>query len=1146
MAAAAAMAVRESLHDPLRPASARTAMTGLIRLFTRHANAANLLMALMLVLGAFALANLTTRFWPPANLQEVEIVINWPGASAEDVSTNVLDAVEPAVRYLSNVDSIRSFAREGSAFTAIEFTPGTDMQLALGDVEQAIAALTTLPEETENPIVRTDAIRDPVAKIGIAGPFPESALQVFARRMRDDLLARGLDRISISGMREREIIIDAREHDLLRHGLTVAEVAEAIRQNTRDRPSGVLDGVVDRQIRVVGGDETPTAIAEIPLRTLPSGEALTIGDIAAVHDGFDRDAVTGLRDGNPAIELSIQRAQNDDALESDAIVRQYLDEVRPELPQSLKVQLYDVQTAQLVERISILIRNGWQGLAIVLVVLFLFLDGRIAFWVALGIPVAFAGTLAVMLATGQTINMISLFALIMMLGVIVDDAIVVGEHADTLAGRGLPMSEAAERGATEMLVPVLASSITTVAAFAPIFMMRDVIGQMMYAMPLVGISIIIASLVECFLVLPGHLAHSFGRPSGLDTGRFFRLTVIAGVGAVAIGAALRGGLWLAGEARPDQRKMVAAVLDLPPLLLAVIAILIGLALAGLAERRFARRAARPTAPRVSLVGRFRAAFDRRFNGFRDGAFTRIVAASYAFRYTTLALAVGAVMVFVYGLYLGGGHVRFVFFPAPEAEFINARIAFHAGTPRDRVIEGVEAVERALRRADAELSPDESLLIDAYALIGRAGVDRGDNLATLQVQLTATENRSVRTPDIVRAWRDALPDVAGIRRVSIAERRGGPPGRDVHLRLTSADISTLKAAAADAITALSALPGVSGVADSLPLGKPEIALSLTPRGEALGFTAESVGAQVRGAFEGEIARRLAVGDEEVPIRVRQRSGGTAVPLEGLFLRAPGGEFVPLTEVAEMREHDTFSVIIRRDGKTNIDVVADVDADVTTPQEVTDVVAETIMPMLEARHGVRGEFAGRDRERRRSFEDLRQGALLAFAMIYLTLAFVFGSYWRPVVIMLIIPFGAVGAIIGHVVLGMNLTIVSFVGLLGLAGILVNDSIILVKRFDERLGAGEDWTAAAVGASADRLRAVLLTSLTTIGGLIPLLFETSASAQFLLPMAVTIVFGLSLATVLVLILVPTLIGIAHDIGRTVSLLLGRRRAPAEGEAS
>lgn len=1105
----------------------------LIGLFVRHPNAANLVMAMMLAIGLFAVLNLNTRFWPPAEVAEVDVFISWPGASAEDVSENILAAIEPEIRFLDGVEHVRSYAREGSSFTAIEFAPGTDMQKALGDVEQAIAGVTTLPQEAERPKISTETIRDPVAKLGVSGPFPEAALQVFARRIREDLLARGLEKVNINGSRTREILVEAREHDLIRLGVTTEDIASAIRENTVDRPSGVMDGAIDRQVRVIAGDETPRSIAAIALKSLPDGTTLTLSDVADVSWGFARNAVSGLRGGAPAIELVVQRTQSADSLQSTRLVQEYVQEARTTFPESLTIELYDVRTEHLWERISILVRAGWQGLAIVLIVLFLFLDSRVAFWVALGIPVAFAGTLGVMLATGQTINMLSLFALIMMLGVIVDDAIVVGEHADTLASRGVPLEQAAERGASEMLVPVLASSITSIVAFGPIFMMRDVIGQMMSALPLVSIAIILASLVECFLVLPGHLAHAWGRPSGLQLGRFLRLTVIAGLGAAAIGGLIQvATLVFAGNPPP----WAVAIFDLPPILLATLAILVGLAGAGLVERKIAggRNSLRP-----GPLGRFRMAFDRRFNAFRDGAFARFVSAAYAFRYTTLAVAVGTAMVVVIGLYWSGGHLKFVFFPSPEAESITTQIAFQAGTPRERAIKGAGIVEAALRATEADLAPTgETVVRDVYALIGRAGRDRGDNNATLFVQLTPSEERTVRTRDLIRAWRERVPYVAGIENVAIEEQRGGPPGRDVDVRLTGAAPSELKAAAVDVVAALETVAGVSGASDNLNLGKPELVLSLTPRGESLGFSREIIGSQLRGAFEGLIARRLSVGEEEVPVRVRLRaSDGGAVPLEDLFLRSPAGVFVPLTEVADVFEQPTFSRIVRRDGVVSVTVTADVDSDVTTPQEVAEGLRASVLPIVEAKHGVRTELRGRDRDRRRSFQDLRQGAYLALFAIYVTLAFVFGSYWRPIVIMLIIPFGAVGAVLGHFIMGMNLTIVSFIGLLGLTGILVNDSIIMVRRFDERMTMlGESYAEAATGAAADRLRAVLLTSLTTIGGLIPLLFETSLAAQFLLPMAVTIVFGLSLATAIVLVLVPVLIGVGSDIGRVTETLIGR----------
>ncbi len=1115
---------------------------GVIGLFVRHPNAANLLMVLMFLLGAFAVLQLNTQFLPTTEVKQVQVSIAWPGASAEDVSANILDAVEPAVRFLDGVQEVTSYAREGSAFTSVEFDETTDMQKALADVEQAIAALTTLPESAERARISTDRIRDTVAKVSVAGPFTEIALQEYARRVRDGLLDAGVDKITFTGMREREIRVEADEETLRRLGLEVDELSRAVRSGTVDRPSGTLEGEVDKQLRVLAPGETADTIAGIEVKAFPSGERILVSDVARVVDGFDEDAVVGLKNGEPAIEMQVWRSAGQDAVAVDRLVRAYVAEVAPTLPATLRVAIYDSSTEMLWERISILVKNGWQGLVVVLVILFLFLDARIAFWVAFGIPVALAGTFAIMFATGQTINMISLFALLMMLGVIVDDAIVVGEHADTLEARGLPPMEAAEGGARQMLMPVMAASITTLASFAPIFIMGGVIGQIMGALPLVAIAIIIASVIECFLILPGHLAHRWGGfAPGVSVLRFSALGLSLVTAAMLF-------LSLPPEGAPAALAPFLGAADaaraalgpwLFPAVVTVFALLAALPLE-LALAWLSRRGG------TGGRGRFRRGFDRGFAAFRDGPFRRAVEASFAFRYATLAVAVGAVMVVVWGLYLSGGHVKFYFFPSPEAEFLTARVEFNAGTPRERVMEAVGTIERVIGEAEEAVAPKgERIVRNVYAVIGRAGRDRGDNLAELRVQLMPTEDRTVRTPAFVRAVRERLPEIGGVKRLALAERRGGPPGRDLDVRLTDAPPAVLKAAAADLMGSLGEYAGLSAVSDDLPYGKPELAMRLTPRGAALGFTLDDVARQVRGAFEGSIARRLPVGDDEIRVRVLQRSALAGdSQLRDMWLKTPDGGFAALSEVVEIEERNTFSFIRRRDGVLSISVTADVDTAVTTPQEVTAALSQELLPAIAARHGVDYAFGGRDEERRESFADLRQGQFLALAVIYLTLAFVFGSYARPLAVMLIIPFGAVGAILGHWLLGYNLSITSMVGLLGLTGILVNDSIILVKRMDERLAEGEALAAAACGASRDRLRAVILTSLTTIGGLVPLMFERSLQAQFLMPMAITIVFGLAVATLLVLFLVPSLVGIGGDIGRLARLLARRRPAPAAAE--
>jgi len=435
--------------------------------------------------------------------------------------------------------------------------------------------------------------------------------------------------------------------------------------------------------------------------------------------------------------------------------------------------------------------------------------------------------------------------------------------------------------------------------------------------------------------------------------------------------------------------------------------------------------------------------------------------------------------------------------------------------------------------------DEKLIVAAFSTLGQAGRSTGDNVASIRVQLTTSEERTIRTPQIVRAWRQAVPKIAGVRRVALFESRGGPPGRDIDVQLQGPDISVLKAAATEIIPLVQTVEGVSGVSDDLPYGKPELTMELTPRGSALGFTIDNVGRQLRNSFEGAIPRRFADGDDEITVRVSKVTNQNgAAALRNFELRSPAGQFVTLSQVVKITERQGFAAIERVDGKATVSVTADIDTKITTTELAQEVLEVSGIAEIVSKYGISYRYAGRDEERRDAFKDLQIGAIIALAVIYIVLAWVFASYSRPIAVMLIIPFGIVGAVLGHYLLGLKLTILSIIGLLGLAGILVNDSIILVSRLDERLESGESIRDAAVGASRDRLRAVLLTSLTTIGGLIPLLFEKSLQAQFLLPMATTMVFGLASATVLVLFLVPAFVGIGDDIGTCLRVIFNRRR--------
>lgn len=461
--------------------------------------------------------------------------------------------------------------------------------------------------------------------------------------------------------------------------------------------------------------------------------------------------------------------------------------------------------------------------------------------------------------------------------------------------------------------------------------------------------------------------------------------------------------------------------------------------------------------------------------------------AWDWRYVTLSIALAMVMVLAIGL-ARSGRVEFVFFPSPEAENITGTLVFNAGLPEDLALAAIADHEAALHEADRALAGDAASSIKAVFTTFGASGRNGNVTARIRVQLTTSEQREVRTPDIVNAWRKAAPQIAGVSRFTIAQARGGPPGRDIEVRLQGERVAALKAAASDVIALLSGINGLSGVDDNLPWGKPELVMELTPQGSALGFSIDNVGRQIRNAFDGSVPFRFPRGDDEVTVRLTQlpaTPGSQA--LRDFQLRSPGGSFVPLSEVVDMRERQGFSAIQRRDGKSTISVTGDIDTAVTTTGAVVEqLTSGGGLDLIAARHGVDFSFGGRSEEQENAFADLRLGVAVALSVIYIILAWVFASYWRPIAVLLIIPFGIVGAIFGHWVLGYQLTILSFIGLLGLAGILVNDSIILVSRLEERRAAGDTLTEAAVGASRDRLRAVLLTSLTTIGGLLPLLYE------------------------------------------------------------
>lgn len=1021
-----------------------TARGGFLGAMIRHRNAANLLMLLLVLFGAWGLSGLNRQLMPTVQIRNINIVLGWQGASAEDVEKNLLVPIEAAVRYLDGVTGMSSRAREGQGTITLSYDRATNMDQAESAVRQAVAGVANLPDSAEDPVVRTMRFYEPVASIGLSGPFPESTLRRLARDMRDDLLARGLDQVSFTGYRDRVITVTVPQSRLVERDTTLSALSSAILPNLADQPSGNLSGGFDAQIRASAGDVTARQIAASPMPG-QGNEKLALGDIATVAQGFNENDSLGFMRGVPAIRLSVSRAPSEDAVTAYNAIKQYVEEIRPTLPPTLKVEVFNAGAELIQQRLDLLISNGIYGMVLVLIILFLFLDARIAFWVAAGIPVSILTTFALMNAFGMTLDMISMFALLMTLGIIVDDAIVVGEHTATVFAQGKSPAEAARLGAGRMGAPVIAASLTTMAAFGPILLVGDVVGQIMAALPMVVIAVLLASLTECFLILPGHLAHSL----------------------------------------PKKPK--------PP-------------------------------------GRFRRSFDRGFGLFRDRAIVPLARLSFSARYVTAALALSGLL--LSGALIASGKLNFTFFPTTEGESFNVFAAFQPGTPQQDMQGIVGDIEKAVEKVETDLAPDGEKLVRTTF----ANLDLDNGGVNFDVYLTPSETRSVRTPDITAAIRRIIPTVAGVERIGVREFRGGPQGRAIDIALSGTSAEKLKQASEQLQSALEGFDGVTAISDTLQYGPPEIVLKLTPAGESLGFTLADIGAQLRDAFEGRTVRTLAQNGDETTIRMREALSDTGSgALRNLWVRAPQGGYVPLSSMVTFSERQGFNRINREEGKTTVSVRADVE-DGVNADGILARLENTELPRLVAQYGLSYSLGGRQAERAAAFSELGVGAVVALAVMYIIIAWIFQSYFAPLAVMLIIPFGVAGAIWGHYWMGYDISTISLMGLLGLSGILVNDSIVLVSRLQERMGEGEGLRAAAIGAAGDRLRAVLLTSLTTIGGLAPLMFEQSLQAQFLIPMAITIVFGLGFSTVLVLFLVPAFLGIGADIGALTNWLVLR----------
>jgi len=1036
--------------------------TDLLGTFAHHKVAANLLMIIMLLAGAFALDRMNVQFFPQFELDRVMVSVVWSGASAEDMEDGVTIPLEQRLRTVDQLRKMTSTSTQGVSSITLEFEEGSDPLLALDRTRRLVDEFRNLPKEAEKPQVMSLTRYESIARLLVSGPQDPAELRHLVRRFESELLSRGVDKVGISGLPEEQISIEIDPLQLEQLGLSLDQVGERVGALSRDQPAGILGrDQAARELRSLDQRRDELQFARLPLVSDQS-QHIALGDVATIQRGPLDGAVFLKLDGKPVVEMTLQRAEGGDSLKAAEVLEKWLADTRPTLPPGVNLQVYDESWHLIRDRATLLLKNGGGGLLLVVLILYLFLSGRVAFWVAVGIPVSFMATLAVLWLFGGSINMISLFALIMALGIIVDDAIVVGEDALAHSQMGEAPLKAAEGGARRMLAPVMASSLTTIAAFLPLMLVGGIIGNILFDIPLVVVSVILASLVESFLVLPGHLRYAFLHMHKVRSGSL------------------------------------------------------------------------------------RARLDRGFARFREGVFRPLVRTALAWRWVTMSGAVAALILAV-GL-LAGGRLQFNFFPTPESQLVYANATFVAGTPRERVDRFLEHLQQALRQTEQEF--DQGPLIEVALSHhgaktgqgGGGGSAKGDQLGAVKVELIPSDEREVRNEEIIRAWRRHIQLPAGLEGFTITSRRAGPPGRDITVRLNGSSAEELKRAALELSEAIGSLPGVSEVEDDLAYGREQLIYALTPAGEAQGLTVAELGRQLRTAFDGRLVQIFQDGPEEVEVRVklpRAERRGTGI-LQRLNIRLPSGELVPLSSVARWDSRRGFEILRHADGRLAVEVTADVDSSVANVDSITSALEADTLARLTERYGIDYSFEGRSADQRETMGDMKKGVVLGLVLIYLVLAWVFASYGWPLVVMTAIPFGLVGALFGHWFMGINVTILSLFGLFGLSGIVVNDSIILVTFYKRLKGEGLALRQALEEAACQRLRAVLLTSLTTIAGLTPLLFETSMQAQFLIPMATSIAFGLAFATVLILLFVPALLSVYEDLAEWWS---GRGEAGVDG---
>ncbi len=1023
----------------------------MIRYFAGHPTAANLLMLGILAVGVMAAPNLLRETFPKFAPTEAEVRVAYPGASAEEVEQAVCERLEDAVEAVDDVAEMRCESRESSATMVAEMRDGGDIGRFLNEIRTEVDAIDDFPDEVEAPVVRELGRTDHVVAVAVNGPMSELDLKTYAEDLKARMLRNGIgSQIRVGGFAERQIRVELSAERLRQHGLSVGDIATVIERQSLDLPAGTIRAEAgELLVRFADERRRPAEVADLVVITAPSGAELRLGDIARIEERFEDEESQILVDGERAAVLEVQKSRAQDSLRVLADVRDFVDEETARAPPGVTFALTQDVASIVQDRLVMVVINGLQGLVLVLLTTWLFFRLRYAFWIAMALPVSFLGTLFVMWGIGYSLNMITLVALLVAIGLLVDNAVVISENIISKLQSGLVPLDAAIEGTREVAPGVTASFLTTVAVFAPIAFLRGEIGTVLAVIPVVLIITLTVSFIAAFLILPHHMIRAAQRPEGAP--------------------------W-----------------------------------------------------------RLRQRFEGGFAWMREAWLGRIVDASVRMRYLTLGIVVGLMLVSI-GM-IAGGKLSFMAFPDIDGDVIEARLLMPQGTPLARTEAVTERIVTALEDVDSELTPlqpDEQDLVRHVSVRYGVNVDAfeaGPHLATVTVDLLGAERRAGTLDEIVERWREIVGQPHDVLSLAFKEPGIGPGGHALDFRLKGEDLDRLKQAAAELTDWLKGYVGTRDLLDDLRPGKPELTLRLRAGATSLGVDAAQIASQLRAAFFGVTAREVQRGGEAVEIDVRLDAGDRdrLDALDGFLIAGPDGAQIPLQVVAEVTEDRGWARIQRIDRTRTVTVRGDVDTRHANANDITQETMARFAPGLAERFpGVTLELGGQADDAAETGTSLLAGFVVGLIGIFLLLSFVFRSYLEPIVVMLTIPLALIGVVWGHLLMGLELSMPSMVGLASLAGIVVNNAILLVAFIKLNHGQGMGIAEAAMQASRNRFRPVVLTTMTTVAGLVPLLLETSVQAQVLIPLVASLAFGILAAAALVLVFVPALYTIIDDLG-------------------